>query len=100
MTHTIKFGEPFVARYAPLTDQPGGKSVIQPGMKTYLRTEPTEIVTKQALDSLRTRSGVLYVFGEILYDDIFNEHHRTTFCYFMHQSLAGFSACDTYNDAD
>jgi hypothetical protein len=41
-----------------------------------------------------------YVFGEILYRDVFDRPHFTRFCMRIEADLKTSKWCDTYNEAD
>ena len=41
-----------------------------------------------------------YVYGEISYEDIFGQPHKTEFCTYVDQTLTQLFSCATYNYAD
>jgi hypothetical protein len=41
-----------------------------------------------------------YVWGQITYDDVFKQHHKTEFCVYRQGSTADFVQCPFHNDAD
>jgi hypothetical protein len=75
-------------------------TVLQPQMRHWLFTPPTEPVPASDIDSLRTVRESLYVYGKIMYEDIFRQSHVTTFCLVLQKDLATFHSCDTHNEAD
>jgi len=55
---------------------------------------------KFAIAAYKSGAVVLYVFGEIRYEDIFKEPHVTRFCMYLVPSLAGFTDCSVYNEVN
>jgi hypothetical protein len=41
-----------------------------------------------------------FAFGKIVYTDIFDSQHWTTFCYKFFPATGGFAAYHQYNEAD
>lgn len=78
--------------------------VIQPGMKAYDNITVKGVIAKPMPRMLRQFSTDinLYFFGEVVYDDIFGQHHSTRFCArYPYDSFSGQpNFCDTYNEAD
>ena len=93
---TLSSGVAFSLRY-PGTDRMG---VIQPGLRLQVTTPTTERASKVQIDTYRTGENVLYLYGRITYDDVFDKPHSTTFCMRLLRDLTAFTDCDTYNDAN
>ena len=56
-----------------------------------------------AVTALGPPSNMVYVYGQIWYDDIFHQEHWTKFCYERHvldQSPNAFEQCPVFNDCD
>jgi hypothetical protein len=76
-------------------------SVLQPGMRVVLFTSPTEGELTQAnIDMLKSGAYVIKYYGRISYNDVFGNHHMTTFCLYVTPDLTNASSCDSYNQAD
>jgi hypothetical protein len=81
------------------TDEKGSKSVLLPNSKTRLAADRP--ITKKDIDNLKGGKSVLYVFGKIIYEDVFShKEHHTTFCQYMWPNLTTMVNCSKYNDAD
>jgi hypothetical protein len=52
----------------------------------------------ETLDVINTGKKKQYFYGVLLYDDIFGQHHHTTFCFFYNTLLQKFEDCG--GDAD
>jgi len=74
--------------------------VIQPNARTLENAVSPTPLTEEMVDSVRTRKSLYYLYGEILYEDIWNQPHYTHFCVFLRPDLKGFFHCNTYNDVD
>ena len=57
-------------------------------------------ITAPFLNMLTSAAAVLYVHGHVIYQDIFNQYHWTTFCYAMEprEASVGFGYCPEHND--
>jgi hypothetical protein len=83
-------------------------SVIQPGMSMTITTpaikgasgEEFGTTNQTDLDDLKSGRFIIYIFGEITYEDVFGRPHITKFCGFVNRNLQTVRACQTYNDAD
>lgn len=73
-------------------------STIFPDGQLMLISVPTPL-PKEYLNLVVSGKAVLYVYGELIYDDIFNQTHHTHFCTFYDQSFKP-GTCSTYNDVD
>jgi hypothetical protein len=58
-----------------------------------------EGVTEQGLKAITTGELVIWVYGTITYDDIFETRQATMFCYMLHPDGKTFAAAEVYNDA-
>jgi hypothetical protein len=75
--------------------------VIQPQGRFILPTAPSlGPITAADIDIFKNSKGILYLFGEITYEDIFKIPHWTTFCMFLAPTLDNFVVHGTYNDAN
>lgn len=71
---------------------------IFPNGQLNLISSPT-ILRKQQIDLVVSGKTVLYVYGELLYDDVFGQTHHTHFCNFYDKTLKP-GVCGIYNDED
>lgn len=75
--------------------------VIQPQGALKLISAPSyKKVRSSDLESLKNGSLVLFLYGEIQYEDIFGVAHQTTFCSTLASTLDRFNVCSSYNDAN
>jgi hypothetical protein len=56
--------------------------------------------SKADIDDLAAGKKVLYMFGLITYEDIFNQSHWTKFCMYLSADLSTFTGCSKYNETD
>ena len=56
--------------------------------------------SKADIDDLADGKKVLYMFGLITYEDIFNQSHWTKFCMYLSADLSTFTGCSKYNETD
>jgi len=92
--------EPFAPTYrVPI---PGSSvTVLLPGAHVSIGTGVIPAATTQnEVDDIVSGSKVLYVYGSIVYEDIFRESHHSNFCLHLDPKLTNFAVCPTYNDAD
>jgi hypothetical protein len=82
----------------PIGEGPSSSS-ITPGGSKRLLGRPLR-PDADMLAKLQSGAWVLYHFGEVTYEDVFGQPHRTTFCVFVLPSLAEAGDCGEYNDAD
>jgi len=92
----------------PSRDRPfvgeASRSIIGPGAgetSIFYATEP--IRDEAQIQGIREEGWVIYVAGSVRYDDIFGNHHRTTFCYGLSGKEADhlrLSGCLEGNTAD
>jgi hypothetical protein len=75
-------------------------TVIQPNMQLSLSTNPMPSLTASDIDIFRSGKRIVYLFGKITYEDVFERPHSTTFCMSLAPSLDTFVSCETYNEAD
>ncbi|HEV2387994.1 MAG TPA: hypothetical protein VGS20_12150 [Candidatus Acidoferrales bacterium] len=97
-------GSAFSARYPRPISSISSRTVIQPEQAYNLPTGPSSGVLSHAfIDAIKNGSEVLYVFGEVGYDDVFfpkTKRRMTHYCIFLQQDLATFSPCSKYNEAN
>jgi hypothetical protein len=74
-------------------------SVVQPGQEEILPVGTHTYITKRRAEALKVGSIEAYVYGKILYVDIFGACHRTMFCFSVQPGEFP-TPCATYNDAD
>jgi hypothetical protein len=89
----------FIAAYET-TDKNRSNYVIQPGVKTHVILDMQEKIIQSHVDILKSGDEILYVYGKLSYDDIFNRSHETTFCSYLATDLKSITACRTNNMAD
>jgi len=58
-----------------------------------------EGVTEQGLKAITSGELVIWVYGTITYEDIFETRQATMFCYMLHPDGRTFAAAEVYNDA-
>jgi hypothetical protein len=75
--------------------------VLPPQGKFTLTSPPSyKIFNASDVTSLKNGSKILYLYGEIEYEDIFRIPHRTTYCSFLAPTLDAFLVHSVYNDAN
>jgi hypothetical protein len=95
---TLPAAIPFSPKYPTGPDRIG---VVQPGARFRWQTPATERASKEQIGTYQTGDNILYIFGEVAYDDIFGtQRHHTTFCMYLLRDLTTFVDCKTYNEAD
>jgi hypothetical protein len=87
----------FNPTYANTQGVPSSGTIF-PNGQLMLISVPVPL-TKQYLDLVTSGQAVLYVYGELTYNDVFNRTHHTHFCSFYDKSLKP-GVCNTYNDVD
>jgi hypothetical protein len=91
--------EPFKPIYERISPSQSA-FVMMPGGHILLAETPSDqIMSEGDIKSLTDRATILYFYGTITYDDIFDEHHSTTFCNYLLPNLAYATPCGVYNDA-
>jgi hypothetical protein len=93
---------PFKPRYRPelIKHMEPSESVIQPNGEMQLTVGSKGPISKQTIDGIRDETIRYYVFGELLYRDVFKRPHYTRFCAFVLPNLTGINSCNTYNETD
>jgi len=61
---------------------------------------PVKPFSKADIDDLAGGKKILYMFGLITYEDIFNQSHWTKFCMYLSADLSTFTGCSKYNETD
>ena len=90
----------FVADYQNVNERVS-IGVLPPQGKFTLTSLPSyRIINASDITSLKNGSVILYLYGEIEYEDIFRIPHRTTYCSFLAPTLDNFLVHSTYNDAN
>jgi hypothetical protein len=95
--------ETLASRNRPIVGQTG-RSIVGPNAGEtgiYYGKEP--IKDAGQIEAIRAETWIIYVSGSIRYDDIFGNHHCTTFCYGLSGREADafrLSACFDGNEAD
>lgn len=87
-----------VARYGLLP--PNGDNFASLSIANSISTKEARPLTAQVLDTLVSGGTIVYIHGQLSYQDIFNRDHWTTFCYFLlnPQDVVTFGACPEHND--
>lgn len=89
----------FVPDYRDLRGNSIG--VLQPQMKLIAKSLPSyRSVNDSDITSLKNRTMILYLYGEIQYEDIFRTSHKTTYCYVLAPNLNSFVLHSEYNSAN
>lgn len=99
MAKSVEKETSFSAEYPVKQVTVVSNSVVQPQQHMALSTLPME-VSDAAYNDLRNGRGILYAYGKITYDDIYNHAHETTFCLMYYGDLPGPITCPTYNYAN
>lgn len=73
--------------------------VVQPGAIHFIQTLPTTFSAENILEAT-SGTKVLYVYGRIVYLDIFGNERHTEFCALLDQDLEAWTSCARYNNAD
>jgi hypothetical protein len=73
--------------------------VVQPGATHFIQSLPTKFSAPQ-IEAARQQQLILYVYGRILYQDVFDKQHSTEFCAYIDPRLIAFESCASYNNAD
>jgi hypothetical protein len=91
-------GERFVPEYpSPGPGENKSVTVIQPGERQILTTKPLRM-SREYLETLKSGTAHLYIYGQIQYDDIFGAIHCTMFCFVLQTDLQHLGACGEYNE--
>jgi hypothetical protein len=98
MGKPLSQGEQFVPTYTVPIGRNVSVAVLQPGMDVKIWTVPEGKLTEDAADAVMNGVVIMYVYGEVSYDDIFGCRHYTTFCSFMTPDMKSMNSCNTYND--
>ena len=97
---TLPADREFAPNYDKLQSQ-SSVVVIQPQMRLTVPTAlSSKAVTASDINIIKNGGAILYLFGEITYEDVFKIPHLTTFCMALAPTLDGFIAHKTYNDAN
>jgi hypothetical protein len=94
---------PAEREFAPNYNKIQSKSVvvIQPEMRMTMKTAVSpRAVTASDINIIKNGGSIVYLFGEITYEDVFKIPHLTTFCMTLAPTLDSFIAHKTYNDAN
>lgn len=75
-------------------------AVIQPQEKLSVPIETDIFSDTRQIVLTKNGQKILYLYGTILYDDIFKKPHVTIFCMYLAPSLNSFTPCKTFNDAE
>ena len=87
----------------PKLDKPQSRGVIPPNGTLFLAISTgrkhAEGVTEQGLEAITSGELVIWLYGTITYEDIFETRQATMFCYMLHPDGKTFAAAEVYNDA-
>ena len=75
-------------------------AVIQPQGRFSMPIPIPNPVNANQIAVAKNREKILYLYGTIMYEDIFKKTHLTTFCMYLAPSLDSFNICETYNNVD
>lgn len=75
-------------------------SVLHGDSTQTIQTGAANAPDDEFVSSIKSGEKALYVFGEILYSDVFGRSHTTTFCYYLKDTIETLRSCSTYNDAN
>ena len=93
-------GETFYPKTTPLAGKPA-VMVLQPGMRISIATSLGDTpYTERNISDLKSGETIMFVYGEITYDDVFGRKHRTHYCGRMDVDLSSFYGCQAYNNAN
>jgi uncharacterized repeat protein (TIGR01451 family) len=87
----------------PKLEKMQNRGVIPPNGTVFVTISTgrkhAEGVTEQGLKAITSGELVIWVYGTITYDDIFETRQATMFCYMLHPDGRTFAAAEVYNDA-
>jgi hypothetical protein len=75
--------------------------IVAPNMPfnmTYQASKEGTVVTEDDLALFNSRAVIIYIYGRIIYKDIFHCGHWTNFCFFYNGGT-NYAACNQFNDA-
>jgi hypothetical protein len=84
-------------------DPPESQAVLQPNgqfIVSWKATKVGEVFNQATLESLKSGTVRLYVYGHVSYDDVFGGQHWTRFCLHLRGDMDGFTHCKKYNEID
>ncbi len=101
--HSFSLKRPFPIPppHGKMKDPEPSRVVIAPSVTMHTWVEVEQGVDADLIDIPKVLDGAhrLYVYGHLVYTDIFGQTRTTTFCWFLR--LPGtWVACPVYNDAD
>jgi hypothetical protein len=96
--HTLPNIEEYVERPIERKDGISSPSVLFPNRPRYL--VPVDRISNETRDAVVRGETLLYVIGEIDYDDLFGTTHYTEFCAIFNSHVQAFTDCDSFNDAN
>jgi hypothetical protein len=78
----------------------GRPTLVAPQDQSSCVLEPMTIpkVTQQVLDFLQRRDLTVFVYGSVIYEDVFGKHHWLKFCRAMSPDGSRWENCSKYND--
>lgn len=72
---------------------------LNPGGVFFLTLNPSHgVPLRQELRDVLKPGELLYVYGCITYDDVFDLPHWLTYCSFWDENTQGYDPCEKYND--
>ena len=80
--------------------EPTGVGVIQPNAATYMSIFSDQILNKDMMEELTQGKRVLWIYGTITYDDVFGQHHWTTFARTLNPIKKVWETPPTHNEVD
>lgn len=103
VTHRVRYegkrkNETFVPVYSDVSTQRGIGSVgvLAPGAEVELGTLPFRL-PQDWMKHLMNGEGILYIHGQIEYEDIFQQPHCTAFCILYESDPKKAKVCPAYN---
>lgn len=76
----------------------GSASFVAPGSQHFCVLAASHGITKADLAAIRDRKFTVFVYGAVLYEDVFGDHHWLTFCQKARSDLLGWNPCESHND--
>jgi hypothetical protein len=72
------------------------------GMAVSFAINPNQPLTTGAIQEIQSGNRKIYIYGHIIYDDIFGNSHLTNYCYILRPNPIGygFISCHEHNDAN
>jgi hypothetical protein len=96
----IKRGEKPTFSYAERNSKTKGILPPNATMTINLNTTKGVSMNKETMEQLGKEDYVIYVYGKIIYDDVFGESHWIKFCSYLRADFKGYDIYSEYNEID